>query len=126
VATQTINRLIDDLDGSDADATVEFGLDGKTYLIDLSAAHAEELRGALDKFVQVARSGARTAKTAGGEGGNRRARRATLSGPVGDTTAIRRWAHENNWVGKNGNPVSERGRISRELVADYLAAREAS
>ena len=37
---QTIVSLVDDLDGSDADQTVTFGIDGRSYEIDLSAANA--------------------------------------------------------------------------------------
>jgi len=38
--------LVDDLDGQDADETVEFGIDGKNYEIDLSStANAGRLRG---------------------------------------------------------------------------------
>ncbi|MGA9748848.1 MAG: Lsr2 family protein, partial [Nocardioides sp.] len=36
--------LVDDLDGSDADETVTFGLDGVDYEIDLTDAHAAALR----------------------------------------------------------------------------------
>jgi hypothetical protein len=39
--------LIDDLDGSEAEGTVLFGLDGTQYEIDLSTGHAKELRAAL-------------------------------------------------------------------------------
>jgi len=39
--------LIDDLDGSPADGTVGFALDGTCYEIDLSAEHARALRDAL-------------------------------------------------------------------------------
>ena len=35
MAKETITRLIDDLDKSDADETVRFGLDGIEYEIDL-------------------------------------------------------------------------------------------
>ena len=38
--------LVDDLNGSKADGTVSFGLDGKSYEIDLSTKNAEKLRGA--------------------------------------------------------------------------------
>ena len=48
-------QLIDDLDGSEADGTVRFGLDGTEYEIDLSAEHAQELRGALARYVGAAR-----------------------------------------------------------------------
>jgi hypothetical protein len=39
--------FIDDLDGSEAEGTVRFGLDGTEYEIDLNAEHAQALRDAL-------------------------------------------------------------------------------
>ena len=45
----------DDLDGSEADGTVRFGLDGADYEIDLNTAHAQELRNALARYVSAAR-----------------------------------------------------------------------
>ena len=48
-------RLIDDLDGDTADETVEFGIDGKNYEIDLSKSNAEKLRDALASYVAAAR-----------------------------------------------------------------------
>jgi hypothetical protein len=44
VARQVTFTLIDDTDGSPAAETVSFGLDGRQYVIDLSAAHAIQLR----------------------------------------------------------------------------------
>ena len=42
---QKIQTLfIDDLDGSEAEGTVRFGLDGAEYEIDLNAEHAQALR----------------------------------------------------------------------------------
>ena len=44
---QKIQTLfIDDLDGSEAEGTVRFGLDGTEYEIDLNAGHAQALRDA--------------------------------------------------------------------------------
>jgi hypothetical protein len=37
VAKQIVHKLVDDLDGSDADRTVRFSLDGVQYEIDLSS-----------------------------------------------------------------------------------------
>ncbi|MFB7668192.1 Lsr2 family protein [Kitasatospora sp. NPDC056138] len=45
----------DDLDGSPAEETVVFALDGERYEIDLSAGNAAELRQALEPFVAWAR-----------------------------------------------------------------------
>lgn len=47
--------LIDDLDGQVANETVTFGLDGKSYEIDLSDANASKLRDALAVYVAAAR-----------------------------------------------------------------------
>ncbi len=47
--------LVDEIDGSEADETVQFALDGVTYEIDLSAENAEELRDALAPYIEHAR-----------------------------------------------------------------------
>ena len=44
MAQRTTVTLLDDLDQSEADETVEFGLDGVSYEIDLSAQRGDELR----------------------------------------------------------------------------------
>ncbi len=52
---QKIQTLfIDDLDGSAAEGTVRFGLDGAEYEIDLNATHAQELRDALARYLGAA------------------------------------------------------------------------
>lgn len=48
-------ELVDDLDGSTAQYTVTFALDGVTYEIDLNERHARELRALLDHYVRRAR-----------------------------------------------------------------------
>lgn len=48
-------RLEDDLDGGPADETLQLGLDGRDYEIDLSAAHAQQLREARRSYVAAAR-----------------------------------------------------------------------
>lgn len=55
MAKQTQWTLVDDLDGSPASTTVEFGLDGQSYAIDLSTENAAKLRAALAEFVAAAR-----------------------------------------------------------------------
>ena len=48
---QKIQTLfIDDIDGSEAEGTVRFALDGIEYEIDLSASHSNELRDALKQL----------------------------------------------------------------------------
>ena len=55
MASRTIVLLEDDVDGSKADETIEFGIDGTTYAIDLSNSNATKLRGALDGYINKAR-----------------------------------------------------------------------
>jgi hypothetical protein len=103
--------LVDDIDGNDASETVSFALDGVDYEIDLSDAHAAELREALSLYVG---HGRRT-------GGRRKngATRRTPSGADGSGASagdIRAWARE------NGYEVSERGRVSAEVREAYAAA----
>src|SRR6516225_1053220 len=55
VAQKIQTVFIDDLDGSEAEGTVRFGLDGAKYEIDLNAEHARSLRDALSRYVEAAR-----------------------------------------------------------------------
>jgi hypothetical protein len=52
VAQKIQASLVDDLDGSDAEETVLFALDGSEYEIDLNARHARALRDALGRYVR--------------------------------------------------------------------------
>jgi hypothetical protein len=45
VAQKVQTLFVDDIDGSDAEGTVRFGLDGTDYEIDLNAKNAQALRG---------------------------------------------------------------------------------
>jgi Lsr2 len=47
--------FIDDLDGTEADGTVRFSLDGTEYEIDLNADHTQALREALAPYVDAGR-----------------------------------------------------------------------
>lgn len=95
--------LVDDIDGSEAEETVSFALDGSAYEIDLSAKNAQKLRDALAPYV----GHARRANT-----GSRRRRGGSGPSPAD----IRAWARE------NGHKVPERGRIPGEIRDAYLAA----
>jgi Lsr2 len=107
---QKIQTLfVDDLDGSEADGTIRFGLDGTECEIDLNAGHAQALRDALARYVKAARPAG---------GGMRRPsqgrRRTPTSGM--DNTEVREWAKA------QGIEVKDRGRIPAELVARFKAA----
>jgi hypothetical protein len=104
--------LVDDLDGGDADETVNFALDGTTYDIDLSSANAAKLRDALAPYVGHARRAPR------GSGRLSSASRPARTARVDreQTQAIRAWAR------KSGHQVSERGRIPAGVLDAYNAS----
>ena len=106
---QKIQTLfIDDLDGSAAEGTVRFGLDGTEYEIDLNARHARELRDALARYVGAARRAGGAARRPA-----RAARRGSASGL--NTTEVREWAKA------QGIEVKDRGRVPAELVVKFKA-----
>ncbi|AKH83830.1 hypothetical protein AA958_18260 [Streptomyces sp. CNQ-509] len=98
--------LVDDLDGGEADETVTFALDGKSYEIDLTTANAEKLRSALEQYVKSGRrtGGRATKRSRGGASGSQ------------DTAKIRAWAKE------QGYEVSERGRVPANIREAYEKA----
>lgn len=103
--------LVDDVDGGEADETVSFALDGVNYEIDLSAGNAAELRDALASWVGHARRTGGRASGARRSAGAARARSGSR-----DLTAVRSWARD------NGFSVSDRGRVSSEVLTAYDAA----
>jgi hypothetical protein len=114
MAQKVMVSLVDDLDGGGADETVGFGLDGKSYEIDLSNENARKLREALSDFVAAARR----AGNGGREG--RRAAGAASSGAAEreQNQAIRDWARE------QGMKVSDRGRIPADVAEAYHNAQK--
>jgi hypothetical protein len=114
MAKQVITLLTDDLDGGEADRTVEFGLDGVTFTIDLSEKNAGKLRKALDPYLTVATRVGRSGSGIDSRAGRRAAGGAATGRASRDQNqAIREWA------GKNGYEVSERGRIPSSVVEAY-------
>jgi len=98
--------ITDDLDGAEGADTVRFALDGVNYEIDLSDANRARLEGDLAPFITAARRPSRDGR-----------RRAGRSGAASvDRAAVRAWARE---AGLN---ISERGRISAEIIRQYEAA----
>src|SRR3954453_12383789 len=100
--------LEDDLDGSPATETVSFGLDGKTYEIDLNDKNAGKLRDALAPYVGAGRS----------TGGARRGRKADAS-----SNSLGPSAREvRDWARSNGHYVPDRGRIPADVRSAFDAA----
>ena len=98
--------LVDDIDQSNAEETVAFGLDGKEFVIDLNKKNARALRDALAKYVAHARP-------VSNRGGRRSAAKAAGGAAPSE---IRAWARD------NGFNVPERGRVAAEVREAYAAA----
>lgn len=93
--------MTDDIDGAGNAEPVIFVFDGVMYEIDLSEANRATMSHIFAPFIEAGR------RVAGGRyGGARRT----------EPSAIRAWARE------NGLEVSERGRLSDDLVRQYEAA----
>ena len=111
MAKKVTVTLVDDFDGEGAaDETVEFGLDGVTYEIDLSAKNATKLRNDLKQWVEASRR----------VGGRRRGRSSSGRGRGAidreQSAAIR------DWTRRNGHNVSTRGRIPADVIDAFHAA----
>jgi hypothetical protein len=94
--------LEDDLDGSPADETVKFGLDGHEYVIDLRSRHAKEFRRTVRPYVEAAR------------------KKAAVRGQAGRPAALRRYTAEvRAWAKREGYKLGEKGRIPGDIVEAY-------
>ncbi|MEN3586290.1 MULTISPECIES: histone-like nucleoid-structuring protein Lsr2 [unclassified Streptomyces] len=105
MAQRVVVTLSDDIDGSEAAETVAFGLDGRSYEIDLNETNAGELREALKPYVEAGRKRARSGRTY----------RETEIAP--DPSAVRAWAQANRM------DIPARGRIPKRVYEAFAAAR---
>lgn len=111
MARRIVHQLVDDIDGTLLEVgegeTIHFSLNGIAYEIDLTNAHADELREALDPYIKAGRrASAGNARSAAPR------RRSARNSEVGE---IREWAKA------QGLKVSERGRISADVMDAYRA-----
>jgi len=97
--------LEDDLDGGDATETVAFGLDGRSYEIDLNDKNAKTLRDSLATYVAAAR-----------RSGNRASRAKGRTQMGTSAREIRDWARS------NGHKVPDRGRIPSDVREAFESA----
>ncbi|BEL11003.1 Lsr2 family protein [Actinoplanes philippinensis] len=112
MAKQIIHKLVDDIDGVDADETVKFALDGIQYEIDLSEKNAAKLREVFEPYLKHGTKVARGGVVVGGRAARGR------GGATADreqNKAIREWAK------KSGKEISDRGRIPQEIVDEFHA-----
>jgi hypothetical protein len=110
MAKKTQVLLIDDIDGRPADGTVEFGIDGQLYSIDLAKEHSIELYKSLEKFREA---GTRLGKYHVGRGPALPAPRRAAPVNRERNAAIRQWCAEQNIK------ISPRGRIPESVVTQY-------
>jgi len=110
VAKQIIHKLVDDLDGGDAEETVNFANDNIQYEIDLSEKNAAKLR---DVFAPYVGAGARVARGGVVVGGRAARGRGGATADREQNKAIREWAK------KSGKEISDRGRIPQEIVDEF-------
>jgi hypothetical protein len=108
MAKQTVTRLVDDLDKSEADRSVRFSWQGTTYEIDLSDKNAKAFEKAISPYLDAAR------RVSGGS--RRSATRRPAPKAAVDLTAVRTWA------AANGHKIADRGRIASSVLDAFHAA----
>jgi len=104
MAQRTQVLYVDDIDGSEAESTIRFGLGGVDYEIDLNQEHADQFAAAVGPYVSAARKVVA-----------RRAIRTTRPARH-DQSDVRSWARS------QGLKISDRGRIPADVLAKYEAA----
>jgi hypothetical protein len=110
MAQKVLVQLVDDLDGTTSDSvtTVQFGLDGVMYEIDLTDSNADRLRGVFADYVNSGRrTGGRVKRGSAARNG---------SGGSNDAGQIREWAQA------NGIELAARGRIPAHVAESYRQA----
>lgn len=118
MAERIVRILVDDLDGQElpegAGESIEFGVRGVTYRIDLSASNAAKLDKAFKPFIDAAIQLRTTAR----KGSTRRVLSGAAAGrrPKEQLEAIRAWARQ------QGHKVSNRGRIRDDIIEAFDAA----
>jgi hypothetical protein len=113
MAKTVIVKLTDDLDGGDADETIQFALDGKSYEVDLSAANASKLRDALKPYIEKGRG-------SGGGGGSSRSPRRT--GPPAVDTLYSQLGGDEKARFRAWADMATARRISDARVKSWIAA----
>jgi DNA-binding protein HU-beta len=108
VAKETIVRLLDDIDGSEAVNTIQFGWDASTYEIDLNEKNTKAFEQALAPYVAAARRAT--------QAGRSTVTKKVVANVRTDLAAVRAWAAE------NGHKVAERGRVSAAVIDAFHAA----
>jgi len=118
MAQKVIREFIDDIDGSPAERTFTFAVDGTHYEIDLSSDNIKEFNDAIAGFIESARKvkigglGRRARKTRPSIRDSHRSRE--------QTQAVRDWARQ------HGHNISNRGRIPASIQQAFDQAHRSS
>lgn len=126
MATMHYTKVLDDIDGTEAENTIQFSINSQKYAIDLSAANARKFEELLAPYVKAARPQGKVAP----------AKRATKSHQtpavkIDDAQAahVREWARGKDqdelrkMARQTGIEVADRGRLSLvTLTAAYNVA----
>lgn len=104
MARRKITQVFDDLDNKPLDENdvhvIRFSIDGSSYVMDVSSANCEKFRESISEFLAHARKDT-----------NQRREPQNYS-----PKAVREWA------AARGIVVAERGKLSQQIINDYLAA----
>lgn len=101
MATRTI--LVDDIDGTDADLTIAFVINGDAYTLDLSKANSEKFYRDIEPYIKAAR--------------NRK--RKKMSIVQGEVIAVEQRSAIREWAKKKGYGISDRGRIPMDIIEAF-------
>ncbi|GAA1905571.1 Lsr2 family protein [Streptomyces durmitorensis] len=104
MAQRVVVTLSDDIDGGDAAETIAFGLDGRSYEIDLNQTNAKKLRKALAPYLDAARKQSKSGKAF---------KHTTVAA---NPAAVRAWARSHQM------DVPPRGRIPKKVYEAFEAA----
>lgn len=105
-------QLIDDIDGTPATTTIEFSVNGKNYIIDLSEANAAAFNEALAPYIEHARRAP----------ANKRKARKSRSSSEAARAKRQRNAQIRDWAIANGVTVAKRGQLGQDIIDAYEAA----
>ncbi len=118
MAQRTQILYVDDIDGSEADGTVRFGLGGADYEIDLNKKHADQLATTIRPYIDAGRKVSSSRRAARGS----RPARHNQSDIRGSRPARHNQSDIRAWARSQGLKISDRGRIPADVLAKYESA----
>jgi hypothetical protein len=119
MAQKVVREFVDDIDGSPAERTFSFAVDGVFYEIDLSTQNIAEFKSAIGGFMESAR------KVKGSSGG-RSGGRSRSAGARGGRQSREQTRVVREWARQHGHNISERGRIPASIQQAFDQAHTAA